>query len=116
MSYRITQINNMLQQEIAALLQTEIDLKDFGLVSVTAVQTAPNLRSTKVFVNAMNHNHRLLPHLEKYRGSIQKQLMKRINMKPVPKILFRLDASVAHAARIEELIEQEEKKLGERGE
>ena len=110
MSYRITQINNLLQQEIAAILQAEIDLKDFGLISVSTVETAPNLRSAKVYVNAMKHNHRLLPYLERYRGSVQKQLMKRVNMKPVPKMLFRLDKAVEHAARIEELIEEEKKK------
>ncbi len=110
MSYRITQINNLLQQEIAAILQVEIDLKDFGLISVTTVETAPNLRSAKVYVNAMKHSHRLLPYLERYRSSVQKQLMKRINMKPVPKILFRLDKSVARVARIEELIEEEKRK------
>jgi ribosome-binding factor A len=110
MSYRITQVNNMLQQEIAAILQSEIDIKDFGLISVHSVETAENLRSSKVFVTAMKHNHRLLKHLERYRSSAQKELMKRINMKPVPKIIFVLDKSVSHAARIDELIEQEEKR------
>ena len=110
MSYRIEQINNLLQQEIAAILQVEIDLKDFGLISVTTVEAAPNLRSAKVYVNAINHNHRLLPYLKRYRGTVQKQLMKRINMKPVPKVLFRLDKSVARVARIDELIEEEKQK------
>ena len=110
MSYRINQINNLLQQEIAAILQVEVDLKDFGLISISTVETAPNLRSVKVFVNAIKHNHRLLPHLERYRSSVQKQLMKRINMKPIPKIIFKLDKSVARVARIDELIEEEKRR------
>ncbi len=111
MSFRIQQINSLLQTEVAEALRTEVDLRDFGMITVTRVDTAMNLRSVKVYVNAILHNDHLLPYLERHRNSIQRIVMKRIRMKPVPLILFRLDPAVAHAARIDELIAEENKRM-----
>lgn len=114
MSFRIQQINSLLQTEVADALRTHVDLRDFGMISVLAVDTAMNLRSVKVYVNAILNNDRLLPYLEKHHNVIQRAVMKRVRMKPVPLILFRLDPAVARAARIDELIAEEERRMRER--
>ena len=53
-SNRIGRINEEIQRELAALLRTVKDPRVHGLVSITHVDTTPDLRYAKVFVSVLN--------------------------------------------------------------
>jgi ribosome-binding factor A len=103
-----------MQQEIADIFLKELDLRDFGMISVLRVDTAPHLKNAKVFVHALHHNHKLIPYLEKKNRDIYEALKKRLSLRVVPHLLFREDLASSHTERIEELIVAEEKRMKER--
>lgn len=113
MSHRLLQINKVIQAEVADILRKEVDLRDFGLISVHSVSTAPNFRSAKVYVSALKHNHRLLEYLEKQTHHFNQIIGKRLRLRTVPKIFFRMDEDLLRSNRIDDLLAQEEKKLRE---
>ena len=99
-----------MREEIATFLASDVkDPRIMGLVTVTAVEVTRDLRHAKVFVSVLGSESQraatfegladLAAHL---RGRVGRALRLRV----APEIEFRLDASVAHAARIETLLSQ----------
>lgn len=90
-----------------------------GMVTVTAVDVSRDLRQAKIFVSILGSDTEraatfdaltsLTPHL-------RSMLARSLQLRMVPEILFKLDESVARAARIESLLAQvREKKTGDAG-
>ena len=90
-----------------------------GMVTVTAVDMTRDLRQARIFVSILGTDTEraatfdalasLTPHL---RSRIAKALQLRL----APEVSFKLDESVAHAARIESLLAQvREPKTGDEG-
>ena len=55
-SNRIGRINEEIQRELANLIRTVKDPRVHGLVSITAVETTPDLRYAKVFVSVLDQS------------------------------------------------------------
>ena len=53
-SNRIGRINEEIQRELSALIRTVKDPRVHGLVSLTAVETTPDLRYAKVYVSVLD--------------------------------------------------------------
>ena len=99
-----------MREEIATFLANDVkDPRILGLVTVTAVEVTRDLRHAKVFVSVLGSETQraatfeglasVAPHL---RGRVGRALRLRV----APEIEFRNDESVAHAARIEQLLAQ----------
>lgn len=100
-----------IREEIATFLQSEGvgDPRVTGLVTVTGVESTRDLRSARVFVSYLGdeegraHVLEALTHLvPRLRGHVGRALRLRV----APELHFRLDESVARAARIEDLLRQ----------
>ena len=85
MSNRILQINELLRQELAALVSREIYLRD-GLITVTKVKCSPDLKNASVRISVLpenfsgsalrelkNHNTLFAKELKKKLGSVEKE-------------------------------------------
>ncbi len=70
MSRRLDRINHLLQQEIAELLTRELKDPRLGvMVSITGVETSPDLRTAKVFVSIYGSEAESEKALEALRGA-----------------------------------------------
>lgn len=105
-SQRIQRVNELLKEEIGRILLRELDVKD-ALVTITRVAASENLQQARVFVSVMPETKTkdVLEGLRRNIYDIQKRLNKRLNMRPVPKLLFVEEESVKDASRIEEILE-----------
>ncbi len=110
MSYRMAQINELLLRELAKIVKAEF--KNLW-VTVTAVETAPNLRDAKVWISLFEPNQKkinqsaVLKKIQNYDYHFRQQLLHRLSLKYIPKLHFAIDQSVERAARIEQLLDQE---------
>ena len=100
-----------IREEIATFLQSEglNDRRINGLVTVTAVESTRDLRSAKVFVSYLGDDEErehvvgaLAALAPRMRGHVGRALRLRV----APELHFRLDESIARAARIETLLRQ----------
>ena len=75
-------------------------------LTVTKVDTTPDLRYTRIFVSVFPEKefHYVSETLKKERLRMQKTLHKRLHMKPLPKIEFVLDNTEAEADKIEKIL------------
>lgn len=108
MSQRIPRVNHLIKEEIGKLLSKEVEFPKGVLVTVTRVETAPNLSQVKVYLSCLPKD-RAREALHILGGKIfplQKKLDKLLAMRPVPKLIFVSDEEAAKAARVEEILER----------
>lgn len=108
MSRRIQRINQLLKEEISKILLKEIDFPKDILVTVTRVETSPDLRQAKIFISIIpdNQNSRIFPILKRNLSLFQKKIGQRLSIKVIPKINFLEEKETKTAARIEEILEE----------
>ena len=101
-------------EAIRAVLSDAItqDLKDprVGFVTVTAVQTSPDLRYARVYVSVLGDDEERaasLDGLSSAHGYLQKRVAGELRLKHTPTIEFAYDDSVDRGLRIGELLNEE---------
>src|SRR3982750_1837817 len=99
-----------IREEVATFLAEGVkDPRVVGLVTVTGVDVTRDLRHAKVFVSILGSDAERAATLDGL-GSVASHLRSRIGralrLRLAPEIAFKLDQSVAHAARIQTLLAQ----------
>jgi len=108
MSTRITKINSLIQQHISEILTRDISLKAGVFITVAKVDTTPDLRYTRIFVSIFPEKEidYAAKTLEKELYRIQGALNKKLAMRPLPKVEFKIDMTESKADEIEKLLKQ----------
>jgi ribosome-binding factor A len=96
----------------AALAQ---DVKDprVGFVTVTDVKTSPDLRYARVYVSVLGDEatqEASLDGLRSAQGFLQARVAGELRLKFTPELAFQLDTTAARAARLEEILHEEERR------
>ena len=108
MSKRIQRVNELIKRELSQILLRDVEFPRDILVTVTRVETSPDLRESRVYVSTMPaiKSREILKVLNQLIYGIQQEINKRLKMKPIPKIIFIREEKVKEAARIEEILEK----------
>lgn len=108
MSKRIQRVNQLIKKEVGQIILREIEFPGDVLVTVTRVETSPDLEQARVFVSAMPEDKSLqiLQILKRQIYEIQQFINKRLRMRPIPKIEFTPEEKTQEASRIEEILEK----------
>ena len=104
---RLDRVNQLIKEEISTLLQRELKDPRLGFVTVTGVETSPDLRVAKVFVSVLGDETRwagALAALAGARGFVHNWLRQHLDLRVAPTLDFRPDRSMEHAARIQSLL------------
>lgn len=106
-SNRIGRINEEIQRELADLLR---NLKDprvhKTLLSVTRVETTPDLRYAKVFVSLLDKEatKETLAGLKSSAGYLRRELGRTLQLRYTPELQWQMDDSITHGAHILEIL------------
>ena len=108
MSERIQRVNQLIKKEFSQILLREVDFPKDILVTITRVDTSPNLRESKVFISTVPEDkaQRVLKILNQEIYELQQKINRRLKMRPVPRIKFSEERETAEAGRIEEILEK----------
>ena len=101
-------VNESVRQVLAEALP---ELKDprIGLVTVTGVDTTPDLRHATVFVSVLGSTRKRrasLLGLEAAHGLLQSRLARELRMKRTPQLTFEYDPTVERGVRMSQLIDE----------
>jgi ribosome-binding factor A len=105
---RMRRVNESVRQVLSKAVG---ELKDprIGFVTVTGVETSPDLRHAKVFVSVMgseDKQQRSLQGLTAAHGVLQARLARELRMKRTPQLAFQYDQSVERGVRMTKLINE----------
>ena len=106
-SNRILLINEEIQKELSALLRTVKDprVQDV-MISITRVETTPDLRYTKVYVSFLQTEkaEEAMKGLKSAAGFLRRQLGTNLQLRYSPQIVWALDDSITYGAKMLKLI------------
>ena len=113
-SNRIGRINEEIQRELSALLRTVKDPRVHGLVSLTHVETTPDLRYAKVYVSVLDKSdvNDVLRGLRSAGGYLRRALGQALSLRYTPELVFEEDRSIDKGAHILKLLNDIEQKEG----
>ena len=105
MSQRIQRVNELIKQEVSKILLKEIDFSDI-LVTITNTDTSPDIKNCKVKISVIPSDKEklALETIERKIYHIQQELNKKLHLKYVPKLSFKIDQIESKAQRIEEIL------------
>jgi ribosome-binding factor A len=108
MSGRMRRVNESVRQVLSEAVG---ELKDprIGFVTVTGVETSPDLRYARVYVSVFGSEESRedsLAGLEAAHGVLQSRLARELRMKRTPQLAFEYDPTVERGVRMTQLIDE----------
>ena len=105
-SNRLGRINEEIQRELSALIPTVKDPRVTGLISVTRVETTPDLHYAKVHVSILDKTEAngVIKGLKSAGGYLRRELSRTLNLRHTPELIFERDDSIDHGAHILEML------------
>ncbi len=106
---RMERINGLLREEIAGLLSSQVnDPRLRGLITITQVRTASDLRSARVYISVMGAEavrQDALAGIQSSASYLRRELRSRVTLRHVPFLTFQLDDAMLEADRLMQLID-----------
>ena len=107
-SGRMRRVNEAVRQVLSEALG---ELKDprIGFVTVTGVETSPDLRQARVFVSVLGSEakrDRTLVGLTAAHGVLQARIASELRLKRTPQLTFEYDPTVERGVRVTRLIDE----------
>jgi len=106
---RVGRVGEQIKKELSHIIQTEIKDPRVGFLTVTGVDVTNDLSQAKVFLSILGSDedkNNAVKALTKATGYIRSELGKRIRLRKVPELIFKIDTSIDYSSRIENLLHQ----------
>jgi ribosome-binding factor A len=106
---RMRRVNEAIREVLAAAIATEMKDPRIGFVTVTEVDTSPDLRAARVYVSVLGseaEREETLAGLKSSHGFLQGKIASEMRIKRTPTLTFHYDESVDRGARISRLLDQ----------
>ena len=105
-SNRIGRINEEIQRELASLIPNVKDPRVSGLISVTAVDTTPDLRYAKIYISVLDKSDcaQVLKGLKSASGYLRRELGHALQLRYTPALTFVRDDSIDQGAHILDML------------
>jgi ribosome-binding factor A len=108
---RMRRINEVLREVVGSAI-AELSDPRIGFVTVTSVETSPDLRSARVHVSVLGDEdarEATLAALRSSHGILQSRIAAETRMKRTPTLSFQYDPTIEQGMRISRLLEEEER-------
>jgi ribosome-binding factor A len=107
---RMRRVDEAMREVLSDAITSELKDPRVGFVTVTSVDTAPDLRHARVYVSVLGtdpERRRSLDGLRSAHGFLQRRVADELHLKHTPTLDFVYDDTAERAQRIESLLERE---------
>jgi ribosome-binding factor A len=108
---RMRRVNEAVREVVSARLAEGMRDPRIGFVTVTSVDTSPDLRQARVFVSVLGSDDEraeTMAGLESAHGLLQLTVARQLRMKNTPTLQVVFDESIQRGMRISELLDDDE--------
>jgi ribosome-binding factor A len=105
---RTKRIDALLREEISELVTREVQDPGIGFLTVTGVETAPDLGHARVWVSVIGSDAErtaTLRALERAMPFVRRRLGERLRLKRIPELMVRPDPTVERGTRLMHIIQ-----------
>lgn len=113
---RTNRIGEEIKKELSILLQRGLKDPRIGFVTVTGVEVTTDLQLAKVYISIFGspeQKEASLQGLQKAKGFLRTEIGKRIKLRHVPDLQFKMDASIDYGNKIDNLLREISAQEGE---
>ena len=106
---RMRRVNAAVREVLSSQLAAGLKDPRIGFVTVTGVDTSPDLRFARVYVSVLGDEDAradALAGLDSSRGFLQAQIAHQLRMKRTPALSFHYDETIERADRMTRLIDE----------
>lgn len=105
---RSQRVGDLLREEIADIIMRRLKDPRIGFITVTGVDMTEDLKLARVYVSCLKDEERetTLEILNAARQFIRSEVAKRVRMKTIPSLEFRIDTSGGYGERIDRLLRE----------
>jgi ribosome-binding factor A len=114
---RTIRLAEQIRQEVSDIVAREVRDPGIGFLTLTRVKVTPDLQEARLYYTTLgdpNEKKKTARALDRALPFIRRALATRLKLRRVPELAFQFDESIAHQARVEELLEQIKRKDAER--
>jgi len=107
MTARTDRIDQLLRQEIGEILARDVQDPRIGFVTITDVETAPDLSTARVWVSVIGQpeeRERTIRALERAMPFVRHELGSRIRLRRIPELHLRTDDTAQRGTRVMQLL------------
>jgi ribosome-binding factor A len=107
---RMRRIDEVMRKVVGSAIAGDLEDPRIGFVTVTHVQTSPDLRSARVYVSVLGdeeERQETLAALASSHGKLQAAIARDVRMKHTPTLKFFYDDSLERGVRLTRLLEGE---------
>ncbi len=107
---RMRRVNEAVREVLSARIAEGLNDPRIGFVTVTSVETSPDLRHARVYVSVLGDESartQTLAGLESAHGLLQQGIARELRMKHTPTLQFVFDESIGRGMRISELLDEQ---------
>ena len=107
---RMRRVNEAVREVLSARIAEGLNDPRIGFVTVTSVETSPDLRHARVYVSVLGSETQraeTLAGLHSAHGLLQQSIAGELRMKRTPTLEFVFDESIDRGMRISRLLEDE---------
>jgi ribosome-binding factor A len=107
---RMRRVDEAVREVLSDAIAKQLKDPRVGFVTVTAVETAPDLRNARVFVSVLGNaavRKRSMQGLRSAHGVLQRAVARELRLKHTPTLEFRYDDTAERGMRIARLIDEE---------
>ena len=108
---RMRRVNEAVREVLSARIAEGLKDPRIGFVTVTSVDTSPDLRQARVYVSVLGDEsarEETLAGLASAHGVLQHAIAGELRMKRTPTLQFVFDESIGRGMRISELLDEEQ--------
>ena len=106
---RMRRVNEVMREVIGDAISSQLDDPRIGFVTVTAIDTSPDLRTARVYVSMLGGEEEREPALAALRSShgvLQSAIAREMRIKRTPTLSFHYDEGLERGVRISKLLEE----------
>ena len=105
-SNRIGRVNEEIQRELSTLIRSVKDPRVTGMISITAVDTTPDLKYAKIYISVLDNSDctQVLKGLKSASGFLRRELGRALQLRATPELTFIRDDSIDQGAHILDLL------------
>lgn len=105
---RSQRVSDLIREEIADIIMNKVKDPRLGFVTVTGAKITEDLKIATIYLSILKEEEKetTLEMLNSAKGFIRAELAKRVRMKFIPSLTFRIDESLEYGVRIEKLLRE----------
>jgi len=104
---RSERVSDLIREEIADIILHRLKYKTFGFITVTAAEVSDDLRHATIYLSVLDpeEEKRTLRKLRDSASAIRYELARRLKIKYIPDLKFKIDRSIEYGFRIDRILD-----------